>query len=135
MKNVDYHSSNLHLEELGPSPEKSRTAQLMDGDSDTDFADAIESGVDEDYKAPNLVAANLQVQLDKERREVGKGGPVSTQIRKGMAKKPLEFLRSSENALSGKKLATAQKNTTLSRAVCTDSSIYPAMLDDSKSSE
>lgn len=77
----------MELEELGPSPDKSKTAQLIDSDSDTDFAGAVESGVDEDYQAPGFSAANPQLKLKKEWREVAKGGPIPTQIRQGMVKK------------------------------------------------
>jgi hypothetical protein len=132
LKNVDYQSSNLELEELGPSPDKSRTARLIEGDSDTDFAVAVESGVDEDYHAPSPVAENPQVQLKKDRPGVAEGGPVPTQIRQGMAKKPFESHRSSEKISSGKKPA-AQKKTTISKSASTESGISPAILNDSKS--
>lgn len=132
MKNVDYQSSNLELEELGPSPDKSRTSQPIDGDSDTDFAVAVESGADEDYHAPSPGAESPQVQLKKEQRGVAKGGPVPTKIRQGMAKKPLESHQSSEMIWSGKKPAAAKK-TTLSKAASTTSSISPPILNDSKS--
>jgi hypothetical protein len=132
LKNVDYQSSNLELEELGPSPDKSRTARLIEGDSDTDFAVAVESGVDEDYHSPRPVAENPQVQLKKDRPGVAKGSPVPNPIRQGMPKKPLESHRSSEKILSGKKPAAAQK-TTVSKAASTESGISPAILNDSKS--
>ena len=134
MKNVDYQSSNLELEELGPSPDKSPTAQFVDDDSDTDFAIAVESGIDEDYDAPSLAAANPQVQLKKERQGVAEGGPVPTQIRQGMAKKkPLESYQSMEEASSGKRLAAGQKKTTSLKAASTKSGVSPAELNDSKS--
>jgi hypothetical protein len=132
LKNVDYQSSNLELEELGLSPDKSRTARLIEGDSDTDFAVAVESGVDEDYNAPRPVAENPQVQLKKDRPGVAKGDPVPTQIRQGMPKKPLESHRSSEKISSGKNPAAAQKKTTVSKAASTESGISPAILNDSK---
>jgi hypothetical protein len=117
----------LELEELGPSPEKSRTAQPIEGDSDTDFAGAVESRADEEYRTPNPGAENPQVQLKKERQGAAKGGPVPTQTRQGMTKtKPLE---SSEKISPGEKPAAPQK-TTVSKAASTESGISPAILND-----
>lgn len=110
MKNVDYQSSNLELERLGPSPDKSRTAQPIEGDSDADFAVAADSEVDEDYHNPGPGAENPQIQLKKERQRLAKGGPVPTQIRQGMAKeKPLVSHHSSQK---------------ISKAVSTESSVF-----------
>ena len=133
MKNVDYQLSNLELEELGPSPDKSRTVQPIEGDSDTDFAIAVESGVDEDYHTPSPGAENPQVQLKKERPGVAKDGHGPTQIRQGMAKKkPLESRQSSKKSSSGERPAAAQKKTTVSKAGSTESGISPAKLNGSK---
>lgn len=123
----------MELEEFSPSLDKIRTAELVDGDSDTDFAVAVESGVDEDYRAPNLSTANPQVPLKKESRGAGRGGPMPSQIRQGMAKKkPLESHKFSEKISRGEKPAAAQK-TTLSKATLQKSCISPSRLDDSKS--
>jgi hypothetical protein len=125
LKNVDYQSSNLELEQLGLSPDKARTAQPIEGDSDTDFAVAVDSGVDEDYHNPGPDAENPQVQLKKERQRLAKGSPVPTQIRQGMAKKksPVSH-HSSQKISSGEMPATAQKKTTVSKAVSTESSVF-----------
>jgi hypothetical protein len=134
LKNVDYQSSNLELEELGPSPDKSRTARLVNGDSDTDFAAAVESGVDEDYQAPILGATNPQVRQKKERRVVSESGPVPNQVRQGMAKnKPLKSQKSNTKGSSGEKPITAQKKVTFSRATPIENGTSPARVNDSKS--
>jgi hypothetical protein len=128
LKNVDYQSSNLELEGLGPSPDKFRTVQPIEGDSDTDFAVAVESGVDEDYHTPSPAVENPKEQLNKERQGIAKSGPVTTQIRQGMAKKPLEPHQSSQKISSGKKPAAPQNTTNVSKAASTESGISPGTL-------
>ena len=131
---MDYQSSNLEIEELGPSPDKSRTARIVDADSDTDFAAAIESGVDDDYQAPSFGVASPQVQRTRERRIVDKSGPLPTQVRQGMAKnKPLPSQKSNEESSSGEKPAPALKKTTPSRTAPTKGGTPPAKFIKSRS--
>jgi hypothetical protein len=118
VKNVDYQASNLELDKLGLSPDKDklRTARPIDGDSDTDFTAAPESGGDEAYSSPNPGAANSKVQLNKDKRGITKDGSATPQARQGMAKNELLKPSPSKSMNSSrKKSSAAQKVATSSK--------------------
>lgn len=86
MKNVDYQSSNLELDELGPSPEKPRARRSPDGDSDTDFALGPESEADEDSRSTNPDTSDSQVTQNNDQGQAGGDDLTPSKVRQGMAK-------------------------------------------------
>lgn len=133
MKNVDYQLSNLDLDDLGPSPEKLRTVPPIDGDSDTDFAAAPESGVDEEYTSPHPGAVNSQVKLNKGQRGVSKDVPAPSQASQGMVKKKLIEPRPFKCKLSSRNgSATAQKITAPSKSLSSKNGVSIKKINTSK---